>query len=253
MSIVANTQPTGGRDLSSQQQSPNEPSQPGDRSLSTISPPTGEGQEPERPRSSRGSTVQSDADYLPPIDFHIDHPVSGTLAQAQHSPHTASLVSGDILAQSPSILPPQQQDPRAARFFSPEDSAYSLRSNSSSPGLTPSSTPDSESAGLNTRQLGMLQECLWNMQSVLGLHFDADHISEGLEVVSSEDGEELELCEQGKARGIYIVESGELEITTGEGEGEIKDLLRPGDFCGELSALFRVPQFIKATSHNRYG
>lgn len=89
------------------------------------------------------------------------------------------------------------------------------------------------------------------MQSVLGLHFDADHVYEGLEVVSGAGGKELELCEHGKAKGIYIVEKGELEITTGEGEGEVRDFLRPGDYCGELSALFGVPQFIKATSHSR--
>lgn len=91
------------------------------------------------------------------------------------------------------------------------------------------------------------------MQSVLGVHFDADLISEAVEVVSGSGGE-LELCEKDKAflKGIYIVESGELEITSGEGEGELKDVLRTGDFCGELTALFNVPQFIKANSHDRY-
>lgn len=240
----------------SQSGSPNQPSQPGDRSLSAISPPGSEDPIPERPRDSRGSTVPSDADYLPPIDFQINLPMSDRLTQAPplQQPLTASLSSGTSAQAQPVE--------RALHVFSPGESSYSsavLRSNSSSPeapelttSLRQISSSDSESMELSTRQQGMLQECLWNMQSVLGLHFDADAISDGVEVVSSGGGEELDLCENGKAKGIYIVESGELEIATGEGEGEIKDLLRPGDFFGELSALFRVPQFIRAKSHNRY-
>ena len=95
----------------------------------------------------------------------------------------------------------------------------------------------------------MIQECLWSIQSVLGLQFDPAAIYDEVKVVTCGGGE-VNLCKDSKARGICIVESGELEIFTGEGGGEMIDVLRPGAFCGELSALFRVPQFIRAVSRN---
>ena len=101
---------------------------------------------------------------------------------------------------------------------------------------------------LNDEQRQAIQECLWIMESFLGLHFDTaifDHIREvqhGAGAVS--------LCEGGKARGIYVVESGEMDIVV---EEVAVDMLGPGDFCGELSALFQVPQFIKASTVNGYG
>lgn len=76
-----------------------------------------------------------------------------------------------------------------------------------------------------------------------------DAIFEHVEMVTCEEGE-LELCVGGMAKGIYIVDSGEVEIMVGPGD-EVVDVLGPDDFCGELSALFKVPQLMKAHLQDR--
>lgn len=77
-----------------------------------------------------------------------------------------------------------------------------------------------------------------------------DAIFEHVEMVTCEEEGELDLCVGGMAKGIYIVDSGEVEIMVGAGD-EVVDVLRPDGFCGELSALFKVPQLMKAYSHDR--
>lgn len=122
----------------------------------------------------------------------------------------------------------------------------SLDSQAMAPVRQKSSSLHTEALELSIEQKDIIQECLWSIQSVLGLHLDPVAIYDEVEVVIGGGGE-VELCKNGRAKGIYIVESGELDIIAG---GEIMHVLRPGDFCGELSALFRVPQFIKANSHD---
>ena len=68
-------------------------------------------------------------------------------------------------------------------------------------------------------------------------------------MITCEEGE-VELCVGGMAQGIYIVDSGEVEIMVGAGD-EVVDILGPDDFCGELSALFKVPQLMRAHTHHR--
>lgn len=202
----------------------------------------------EEPVQSRGSTVHSSVSHLPPMD---SFPLSARSAQApsmQQSEQGLSLGSRSVQTLDSEQDSPTE-DPH--RIPSTEGSSYS-----SSPVGLSSSSPDSQvhDLGVTTDHEQRVQECLWIIGSFLGLQLDSIAIFEDVEMLNSGAGE-VELCANGKAKGIYIVESGELEIMVeegGGGGGVVIDVLKQGDFCGELSALFCVPQFIKAKSLNGY-
>ena len=59
----------------------------------------------------------------------------------------------------------------------------------------------------------------------------------------------LDLREGGNSQGIYIVDSGEVDVLHG---GKPVNCLRPGDFFGELSALFGEPLHINILFRTRY-
>lgn len=101
---------------------------------------------------------------------------------------------------------------------------------------------------LSSEQQQKVMECLWLIEPALDIHFDTDAIVEQVVLVESK-GCVVELCENGQVRGICIVDEGELEVIDG---GVVIDILLPGDFCGELAALFKVQQNINTKFQNRY-
>lgn len=70
----------------------------------------------------------------------------------------------------------------------------------------------------------------------MGIAIRLEHVVARVHLLSFKKGEYV-LTRDVESKGIYIVDEGVLEVMSPEGETVLNRLL-PGDFCGELSAVF---------------
>lgn len=185
------------------------------RRRTALSPQSSDGS---KSSGSRGSSASSGAYDLPPVDFCLNLPFSG------RSTGVAFTDSEQRQARK------QEQHPQ-------------LRSTFPSPSFQ-------QAKELSSEQQKRVRECFWLIESVLAIHFKLDSIVDQVQTVEGNGGV-IELCEDGQVKGIYIVDEGELEIVTNDGSVVVNSL-KPGDFCGELAALFKVQQDIKTKSQDRF-
>lgn len=115
----------------------------------------------------------------------------------------------------------------------------------SHPAATPTITSvrDTDTSSFLEPSISELQQrrvrhCLATLEGLLEISFHIDNILSDTQVVSLEENEEI--IRQGtEAKGIYVVEEGQLEVLSPNGDTVLNRLL-PDEFCGELSTLFEV-------------
>ncbi len=108
-----------------------------------------------------------------------------------------------------------------------------LRPPSASPATSPGTLP-------SVAQKERVQHCLSLLQSSLDVSFDADAILPHVRLMVCQQNERvLPHGEEGVAVGILVVDEGALEVLSPSGDVVLNRLL-PGEFCGELSALFGI-------------
>ena len=89
----------------------------------------------------------------------------------------------------------------------------------------------------------MVQECLDTLEGGLvnsGVHLNANHVLPYVETVTRTDDSIVEGEALLKDNGLYIVQEGQLDLCAADGH-TVSQRLQVGDFFGELSSLFRVP------------
>ena len=225
--------------------------------LSTTSPKEGQSVH-ETPRGSRvlasgseGTAVRSVSIAVASGDQNRQH-----VARARDRESASTLSSGSSEYEDNPVDPPPV-DPMSFHINLP----FSARQNQAT--LTRDQKPPSKhkhtpktsamstlSPQLTTEQERKITECLWVIEPILGIEFNIDAIVKQVVIVEGKAGV-IEMCEKDQVRGICVVDEGEMEVMLDNGE-VVVDELRPGDFCGELAALFRVPQNIKAKFQNGY-
>ena len=93
--------------------------------------------------------------------------------------------------------------------------------------------------GTTTTRREAITRCLRAMEAGFGLNFEREYLLDNVVEVYCKPGETLLTVKQ-KAKGVYIVEEGELHVLSPE-EDVVLCTLKVGDFCGELSSFFHVP------------
>lgn len=175
------------------------------------------------------------------MDFSINLPRSRRPTQAANIQQSPVQQAGQYQHHPPSIheLQSNRQTPISQQHSTGQSSPLQLQQNTD----------------LSTDQKQKVQECLWLLGSSLGVQLNIEAIIEEVEIVEDghsegEGGGLIEQGENGQVKGIYIVDSGELQIMAGDQNNMhvVTEILRPGNFCGELSTLFEVPQTIETKS-----
>ena len=92
---------------------------------------------------------------------------------------------------------------------------------------------------LDSVQVRKVQHCLTVLETSLELSISCEEILPYVEMLVLGASSEV-LYHGGEAKGIFVVNEGALEVLSPDG-GTVLNRLLPGDFCGELSTLFRVP------------
>ena len=90
---------------------------------------------------------------------------------------------------------------------------------------------------LNEQQIRKVRMCLDCLESYLDVTFNLERILEQAQVINFNPHEQVLTCGEA-APGIYVVDSGAIEVYSEE--GQIVSHLLAGDFCGELATLFEV-------------
>ncbi len=107
---------------------------------------------------------------------------------------------------------------------------------------------------LTSEQEQRVHDCLSIIESTLGLDFNTNALTNQVMLVEGDgatNGGIMDLCDdEGEARGVYIVDSGNMEVLHSDGKTVINEL-GPGDFCGEISVLFRTSHHINARSQEK--
>ncbi len=114
---------------------------------------------------------------------------------------------------------------------------------------------------LDSEQQQKVRDCLCVMESFLDQEFDIDAILKQVVVVdcAGTSGESTGKdmmpgchCESPpREGGIYIVDDGKLDVIANHDEDMVVNTLKPGDYYGELSALFQVSYHTKIKAHDR--
>ena len=115
-----------------------------------------------------------------------------------------------------------------------------LRSDSRSRSDTASSISLGSIRGdkLTESQIRKVKHCLQTFESGLDIEFDVDEILSSVQIVTVSARENVFVYGV-ESIGLYVVDSGALNVCTDKGETVVGHLLA-GDFCGELSTLFDI-------------
>lgn len=190
-----------------------------------------------RPSGSSVKPTERNSGPRLSMDFHINIPLS---ARPYQTPNLHSHPKS-------TLLQPNQES--LSQHSSAHKDLYLLQQNK---------------AVLNCEQQQKVRDCLCTIESSLGLSFDTDTILK--QVVIIDDARTLKtnsrkslmqgcLCEDHRYQegGICIVDDGELDVLAShEQESILTNILKPGDFYGELWALFLVPCPTYTRASNKY-